>query len=157
MRVEIERVEPVPGRVSTVFRVPGHDPAAPALTLLGHTDVVPSDPRTWSRDPFSGEVRDWIVWGRGAIDMLNVTSAMAVVTRAVARSPKRLAGDLVFAAVADEEAGSRYGVGRIAEHRPCCSRSTPRRRDRMQRPQHCTGSPAPTRMGRLPGGPGSSR
>ncbi len=116
--VETERVEPVPGRVTTLFRVPGHDPKAPALTLLGHTDVVPADPRTWTRDPFSGDVRDGIVWGRGAIDMLNLTSAMAVVTKAVSRAPHRLAGDLVFAAVADEEAGSRYGVGWIAEHAP---------------------------------------
>ncbi|QNP75447.1 M20/M25/M40 family metallo-hydrolase [Streptomyces roseirectus] len=116
--VETERLEPVPGRVTTLYRVPGHDPKAPALTLLGHTDVVPADPRTWSRAPFSGEVSDGIVWGRGAIDMLNLTSAMAVVTAAAARSPRRLAGDLVFAAVADEEAGSRHGVGWIAEHSP---------------------------------------
>ncbi|MEW1721981.1 M20/M25/M40 family metallo-hydrolase [Streptomyces sp. NPDC093109] len=116
--VEVASVEPLPGRVSTVFRVPGYDPRVPALTLLGHTDVVPADARNWSRDPFSGEVRDGVVWGRGAIDMLNLTAAMAVVTRAVARSPRRLAGDLVFAAVADEEAGSRFGAGWIAEHRP---------------------------------------
>ncbi|MFJ3667140.1 M20/M25/M40 family metallo-hydrolase [Streptomyces sp. NPDC090106] len=117
-RAEVEVVEPHPGRVSVVFRVPGHDREAPALTLLGHTDVVPADPRTWSQDPFSGAVRDGVVWGRGAIDMLNLTSAMAVVTATVARRSEPLAGDLVFAAVADEEAGSRFGAGWIARNRP---------------------------------------
>ncbi|MGW0923119.1 M20/M25/M40 family metallo-hydrolase [Streptomyces sp. NPDC002755] len=116
--VQVEVVEPHPGRVSAVFRVPGRHRDAPALTLLGHTDVVPADPRTWTHDPFSGAVRDGIVWGRGAIDMLNLTAAMAVVTRAVARRPRPLAGDLVFAAVADEESGSRFGAGWIARHRP---------------------------------------
>lgn len=116
--VEVEVVEPHPGRTSAVFRVPGRDRGAPALTLLGHTDVVPADARTWSQDPFSGAVRDGIVWGRGAIDMLNLTAAMAVVTRAVARRSRPLAGDLVFAAVADEESGSRFGAGWIARNRP---------------------------------------
>ncbi|WP_072803607.1 M20/M25/M40 family metallo-hydrolase [Rhodococcoides yunnanense] len=114
----VTRVEPHPGRVSAIFTVKGHDADAPPLTLLGHTDVVPADPTRWSRDPFSGEVADGVVWGRGAIDMLNLTSAMAVVTKRIAQLPRPLAGDLVFAAVADEEAGSRFGAGWISQHRP---------------------------------------
>lgn len=116
--VVVERVEPHPGRVSAIFRVKGSDPNAESLTLLGHTDVVPVTRSSWSRDPFSGEIADGVVWGRGAIDMLNLTSAMAVVTRAIALRPEPLRGDLVFAAVADEEAGSRFGAGWISENRP---------------------------------------
>ncbi|RRQ26575.1 M20/M25/M40 family metallo-hydrolase [Rhodococcus sp. Eu-32] len=116
--VEVTRVEPHPGRVSVIFTVKGEDPDASPLSLLGHTDVVPADPARWSRDPFSGEVADGVVWGRGAIDMLNLTSAMAVVTKRIAERDRPPAADLVFAAVADEEAGSRFGVGWIEQNRP---------------------------------------
>lgn len=115
---EVVFTEPHPGRVSAVFRVRGTDPAAPALSLIGHTDVVPADEANWTVDPFAAEVIDGAVYGRGAVDMLNLTAAMAVVTRQAATSGRRLRGDLVFAAVADEEAGSRFGMGWITEHRP---------------------------------------
>lgn len=115
---EAEFVEPSPGRVSAVFRVRGDDPGAPPLSLIGHTDVVPADERAWTVDPFGAELIDGVIYGRGAVDMLSLTAAMAVVTRQVAESPSRPRGDLVFAAVADEEAGSRLGMGWIAGHRP---------------------------------------
>ncbi|MFC9772620.1 MULTISPECIES: M20/M25/M40 family metallo-hydrolase [unclassified Pseudarthrobacter] len=115
--VRHEWVEPHPGRVSLIFRVPGTDPDAEPLTLLGHTDVVPADDREWERPPFSGDIRDGTVWGRGAVDMLNLTASMAVVTKRIAERGEPLAGDLVFAAVADEEAGSRFGVGWISRNR----------------------------------------
>ena len=115
--VDIERWEPVPGRASFVARLPGTDPRAPSLCLMGHTDVVPVNPDGWSRDPFGGELVDGEVWGRGAVDMLNLTSSMAVVFRSLADRGFRPRGDLLYFAVADEEAGSAYGARWVArEH-----------------------------------------
>lgn len=115
--LELEVVEPHPGRGSLIARLRGTDPAVPALALVGHIDVVPVDPSGWSRDPFSADLVDGEIWGRGALDMLYLTASYAVVIRDLAMGPFRPRGDLVFAAVADEETGSRYGVGWLTEHR----------------------------------------
>lgn len=114
--LEFERFEPSPGRVSLLARLPGADVAAPTLMLLGHTDVVPADPRDWERDPFGGELIDGFVWGRGAIDMLSTTAAMAVATRNAARQNVRPRGTLLFLAAADEESLGRLGSRWIVEH-----------------------------------------
>lgn len=111
--------EPHPGRQSVVYRVPGRRRDAPALLLMGHLDVVPVNPQGWSIDPFAAERKDGLVWGRGAVDMLNVTAAMAAVfrpywTEELAAPP----GDLVYLAVADEEAGGALGAGHIFEEDP---------------------------------------
>ncbi len=112
-------VEPHPGRQSVIYRIPGTDPAAPSLMLLPHLDVVPVNPAGWSYDPFAAEIHDGFVWGRGAIDMLNVTAAMAAVFRRhLTGEAPRLPGDLIFAAVADEEAGGQLGAAWLVEHRP---------------------------------------
>jgi acetylornithine deacetylase/succinyl-diaminopimelate desuccinylase-like protein len=118
--VEVERFEPTPGRVSIVGRIEGSDPEAKSLCFMGHTDVVPANPDGWDRDPFGGELIDGEVWGRGAVDMLNLTSSMAVAFRHLAREaaagrfkPK---GDLVYFGVADEEAGSAHGARWMADH-----------------------------------------
>ena len=113
--VDIERWEPTPGRASFVARIPGTDPAAPSLCLMGHTDVVPVNPDGWRRDPFGGELIDGEVWGRGAVDMLNLTSSMAVVFRDLVRRGFKPKGDLLYFAVADEEAGSAHGARWVAE------------------------------------------
>jgi len=110
-------VEPHPGRASLIVRIGGTDPLAPSLALVGHTDVVPVERSGWERDPFAAEIVDGVLWGRGAIDMLNLTASYAVVTRAIARGTFRPRGDLVFAAVADEESGSRFGVDWLTENR----------------------------------------
>ncbi|MBA2338479.1 MAG: M20/M25/M40 family metallo-hydrolase [Acidimicrobiia bacterium] len=116
---EGEVVEPHPGRQSVVFTVPGTTPGAPSLLLLPHLDVVPVTPSGWSWDPFAAEVHDGFVWGRGAIDMLNITAAMAALfSRYLSGAMPPLPGDLVLAAVADEEAGGVFGVGWLSEHRP---------------------------------------
>ncbi|HWL42221.1 MAG TPA: M20/M25/M40 family metallo-hydrolase [Ilumatobacter sp.] len=121
--VEIERWEPVPGRASFVARLPGTDPTAPSLCLMGHTDVVPVTRSGWREDPFGGELirspegHDE-VWGRGAVDMLGETAAMAVVFRDLARRGFRPSGDLIYFAVADEEHGSRHGARWVADHHP---------------------------------------
>ena len=108
--LDVARYESRPGRTSIVARIEGSDPDAPSLCLMGHTDVVPANPEGWARDPFGGELVDGEVWGRGAIDMLNVTASMAVAFRDLARRGFRPKGTLVYFGVADEEAGGRWGA-----------------------------------------------
>ncbi len=108
--LDVARYESRPGRTSIVARIEGTDPTAPTLCLMGHTDVVPVNPGGWSNDPFGGELIDGEVWGRGAVDMLNVTAAMAVAVRRLAVSGFRPRGTLVYFGVADEEAGGRWGA-----------------------------------------------
>lgn len=114
--IDVELFHAAPGRTSLVARIAGTDPDAPSLCLNGHTDVVPVTPSGWSRDPFAGELVDGEVWGRGAVDMLNLTASMAVALRHLVATGFRPAGDLVYLAVADEESGSAYGARWMAEH-----------------------------------------
>ena len=121
--VSIERITPHPGRTSLVVTVEGADPrsAGTPLTLLGHTDVVPVDEAKWTRDPFGAQIEDDVMWGRGTVDMLHLTAAMAVVTREVARRAQEgapLARSLVFVAAADEEARGGLGVPWIGDNKP---------------------------------------
>src|SRR5215831_2968013 len=111
-----ERYTSEPGRTSLITRIEGRDPKAPTLLLMGHTDVVPVTPSGWKRDPFAAELVDGIVWGRGAIDMLNLTSTMAVAMHRLAKSGWRPRGTLIYLAVADEEAGGFLGAGHLVEH-----------------------------------------
>ncbi|MGA0313561.1 MAG: M20/M25/M40 family metallo-hydrolase, partial [Ilumatobacteraceae bacterium] len=118
-----ERYTSVHGRESIVARIEGSDPDAPSLCLMGHTDVVPVSPDGWSRDPFGGELvrnSDGVeeVWGRGAVDMLNLTSSMAVAFRHLARSGFKPKGDLIYFGVADEEAGGVWGAEWMFDHHP---------------------------------------
>ena len=109
--------EPEPGRQSVLYRVPGADPNAPTLLMMGHTDVVPVNEAGWTHDPFAAVIDDGFIWGRGAIDMLNVTAAMAVAFRPYLKgevSPP--AGDLMFLAVADEEASGTHGARFLTEN-----------------------------------------
>ena len=112
----MERYTAAPGRVSLVTRIDGRDRRAPTLLLLGHTDVVPADGRGWRHDPFAADVDDGVVWGRGAIDMLNLTATMAVACRRLAADGFRPAGTLIVAAVADEEANGAHGVAHLLDH-----------------------------------------
>ncbi|KSW11091.1 M20/M25/M40 family metallo-hydrolase [Schaalia odontolytica] len=121
--VSIERITPHPGRTTLVVTVEGADPRSPGtpLTLLGHTDVVPVDTAKWTRDPFGAQVEDDVMWGRGTVDMLHLTAAMAVVTREVARRAQDgnpPARSLVFVAAADEEARGGLGVPWIGDNKP---------------------------------------
>lgn len=119
--VEVERIEPHPGRTTLVVTLRGSDPSAQPLTFLGHTDVVPVDEKHWTHPPFAGEISEGSIWGRGSVDMLHLTAAMAVVTRRLAeevsRGGARPAGTLTFVAAADEEARGGLGVPWIGEHR----------------------------------------
>lgn len=109
-RLDLGRYEPLAGRGNLVGRIEGSDPNAPSLLLMGHTDVVPASPGRWRHDPFGGELIDGEVWGRGAVDMLNLTASMAVATRRLAAEGFRPRGTLIFLAVADEEALGTYGA-----------------------------------------------
>jgi acetylornithine deacetylase/succinyl-diaminopimelate desuccinylase-like protein len=113
-----ERVSSAPGRESLVARIEGSDRSAPSLLLMGHTDVVPVNEDRWREDPFGGELIDGEIWGRGAIDMFNLTSSMAWTVRDLARSGFRPKGDLIYLAVADEEAGGQYGAGHLLKTMP---------------------------------------
>ncbi|MBP2704055.1 M20/M25/M40 family metallo-hydrolase [Microbispora sp. RL4-1S] len=101
--------ESAPGRTSVVARVPGDSPDA--LLVHGHLDVVPADPAEWRIHPFSGEVEDGCVHGRGAVDMKG-TLAMTLAWVLRGRRPRR---DLVLAFLADEEATGAYGAGHAVE------------------------------------------
>ncbi|MGZ4103742.1 MAG: M20/M25/M40 family metallo-hydrolase, partial [Actinomycetota bacterium] len=116
--VDLQRFEPLPGRASLVSRIRGSDPTAPSLCLMGHVDVVPVNPSGWERDPFGGELVDGVVWGRGAVDMLNTTASMAVAYKRLASSGFAPRGDLVFFAVADEEALGTHGAKWMTENEP---------------------------------------
>ena len=114
--LDLQRYEPTPGRTSLVARIEGSDPTAPSLCLMGHTDVVPVNPDGWDRDPFGGELVDNEIWGRGAVDMLNLTAGQAVAFRTLANQGFKPRGDLIFFAVADEESGSAHGARWMADH-----------------------------------------
>ena len=113
--LDVVTTEPAPGRGNLVARIEGSDPTAPALLLLGHIDVVPANEDRWRHDPFGGELIDGEVWGRGAVDMLNLTASMAVAVRRLAAGGFTPRGTLVFAAVADEEALGTYGAAHLLD------------------------------------------
>jgi acetylornithine deacetylase/succinyl-diaminopimelate desuccinylase-like protein len=107
----------VPERANLVTRLRGTG-EGPTLLLMGHTDVVLADPAEWSVPPFSGEVRDDEVWGRGALDMKGQVAASAVAIASLAREGFEPAGDLIFAATADEEVGDGFGLSWLCEEHP---------------------------------------
>lgn len=115
--VEGDIFEPAPGRQSLIYRVEGSEPGAPSLGLSPHIDVVPVEESGWTQDPFAADIIDGFVYGRGAVDMLNVTAAMAVAARPYITGKMRPRGDLLFVALADEEAGGGLGALPYTEER----------------------------------------
>lgn len=111
-------LERTKGRTNVVARIEGSDPSADALLLHGHLDVVPAAARDWRVHPFSGEVRDGVVWGRGAVDMKNMDAMILAVVRAWAREGVRPRRDIVVAFTADEEASAEDGSGFLADEHP---------------------------------------
>ena len=114
--VEVQLHGRVPERMNLVARLRGGD--GPSLCFLSHTDTVVADPAEWSRDPWSGDLADDHVWGRGALDMKNQVAASAVAIASLAREGFRPPGDLVFVAAADEEVGDNYGLQWLCAERP---------------------------------------
>jgi acetylornithine deacetylase/succinyl-diaminopimelate desuccinylase-like protein len=102
-------LESHPGRTSVVTRIEGEDPSRPALLIHGHLDVVPADAADWAVPPFSGEVVDGTIWGRGAVDMKDMDAMTLAVVRQRMREGRRPPRDVVLAFLADEEAGGNWG------------------------------------------------
>ena len=109
-------LESHPKRTSLVARVPGEDRNRPALLIHGHLDVVPASASDWQRDPFSGEIADGCVWGRGAVDMKDMDAIMLAVMRQRLREGRKPARDVVLAFTADEEAGGTWGAAFLTRH-----------------------------------------
>jgi acetylornithine deacetylase/succinyl-diaminopimelate desuccinylase-like protein len=110
-RVQAELYGRVPERANLVARIPGGD--GPSLAFLCHTDTVLADPAEWDRDPWSGDLVDGEVWGRGALDMKDQVAANAVAFASLAREGFRPSGDLLLIATADEEVGGDAGYGLV--------------------------------------------
>ncbi|QYX76407.1 M20/M25/M40 family metallo-hydrolase [Streptomyces akebiae] len=108
-------LERTAGRTNVVARIEGTDPSADALLVHGHLDVVPAQAADWTVHPFSGEIRDGVVWGRGAVDMKNMDAMILAVVRQWARTGVRPRRDLVIAFTADEEASAEDGSGFLAD------------------------------------------
>jgi acetylornithine deacetylase/succinyl-diaminopimelate desuccinylase-like protein len=106
------------GRGNVFARLPGRDRSRGALLIHGHLDVVPADPSEWSVHPLSGAVQDGYVWGRGAVDMKDMVGMTLAVARQFKREKVTPERDLIFAFVADEEAGGAFGSQWLVENRP---------------------------------------
>ncbi len=105
-------------RTSVVARVEGEDRTRPALLVHGHLDVVPAEPKEWTYDPFAGEIADGMLWGRGAVDMLDMDAMTLAVVRDRLRTGRKPARDVVLAFLADEEAGGVFGAQWLVENHP---------------------------------------
>jgi acetylornithine deacetylase/succinyl-diaminopimelate desuccinylase-like protein len=115
--VESELYARTPERANLVARLPGSGDG-PSMMLLSHTDTVVADAGEWQLDPWSGEMRDGEIWGRGALDMKGQVAANAVAIATLAREGFQPEGDLVFVAVADEEVGEGFGLPWLCEAHP---------------------------------------
>jgi acetylornithine deacetylase/succinyl-diaminopimelate desuccinylase-like protein len=109
-------LESHPKRTSVVARVAGQDQSRPALVIHGHLDVVPASAADWRYDPFSGEIADGCLWGRGAIDMKDMDAMMLAVMRQRLREGRPPARDVVLVFPADEEAGGKFGAHWLVDH-----------------------------------------
>jgi acetylornithine deacetylase/succinyl-diaminopimelate desuccinylase-like protein len=111
--------EAAPGRASVVVRLEGSDPArTDALLIHGHLDVVPADAADWTHDPFSAELTDGCIWGRGAVDMKDMDAMILSVIRDRMRSGRVPTRPIVLAFLADEEAGGILGAHWLVDHNP---------------------------------------
>lgn len=114
--IDAELVGRSPDRLNLVARLPGGD--GPTLALISHTDTVRADPEEWARDPWSGDLVDGEIWGRGALDMKSQAVASAVAFASLAREGLRPAGDVILALTADEEVNEDYGLAWLAREHP---------------------------------------
>ena len=116
--LEPQVLESERNRTSVVARVEGADRSRPALLIHGHLDVVPAEPKEWTYDPFAGEIADGMLWGRGAVDMLDMDAMTLAVVRDRLRTGRKPARDVVLAFVADEEAGGVFGAQWLVNNHP---------------------------------------
>jgi acetylornithine deacetylase/succinyl-diaminopimelate desuccinylase-like protein len=113
-----EIFESAPNRCNVIARLPGSDTSRPGLVLHGHIDVVPANAADWSVDPFAAEIRDGMIWGRGAVDMKNMDAMILAIVRKWARTGYKPPRDIVLAFFADEEAGMTFGSRWMAAQHP---------------------------------------
>jgi acetylornithine deacetylase/succinyl-diaminopimelate desuccinylase-like protein len=107
-------LESAPKRGNVVVRYRG-DGSKPPLLLNAHLDVVEAEAQSWDHPPFGGEIHDGYVWGRGAVDMKHMAAMSVMVLKLLQRTGAKLKRDVIFTAVADEEAGSTYGAEFLVE------------------------------------------
>jgi acetylornithine deacetylase/succinyl-diaminopimelate desuccinylase-like protein len=112
-----ETVGPGKDRGTFIARLKG-DGSAPPLLLMSHTDVVAVEPEQWTHDPFSGDIADGFIYGRGALDMKHMVTMEAMTMLLLKRAAVRLKRDVIFMAAADEECGGHEGAGWVVKHRP---------------------------------------
>ena len=114
----VQYIDAAPGRTSVVTRVAGANPDLPALVVHGHLDVVPVDPAAWSVDPFAGEIRDGMLWGRGAVDMKDMDAMILTSLAEILRAGDKPNRDLVVAFFSDEESGGEFGSHHVVTQHP---------------------------------------
>ncbi len=105
-------------RASVVARIEGTDPSRPALLIHGPLDVVPADAADWRVHPFSGEIAEDCVWGRGAVDMKDMDAIILAVLRQRLGEGRRPPRDVVVTFLADEEAGGSWGARWLTGRHP---------------------------------------
>jgi hypothetical protein len=123
--IESKVLERTPRRSNVVARVPGADSSLPPLLVQGHLDVVPADPVLWSRDPFSGEITDGYVWGRGATDMKDFIAMVLTVLQIWAQDGRQPRRDIVPSTRRCSRAAAPPSANRAAT--PTTSRTPPAR------------------------------
>ncbi|WP_167142158.1 M20/M25/M40 family metallo-hydrolase [Canibacter zhoujuaniae] len=113
-----EIYEAAPGRANVIAQIPGANPELPGLVLHGHLDVVPADPANWSVDPFAGEIRDGMLWGRGAVDMKQMDAMMLTAVAELLRAGEKPRRNITLTFFADEENGGVFGSEFMVREHP---------------------------------------
>ena len=116
--IEAKIYESAPNRCNVIAHIEGSDTSRPGLVVHGHIDVVPANAADWSVDPFAAEIRDGMIWGRGAVDMKNVDAMILAIVRKWARTGYKPPRNIVLAFFADEEAGMTFGSRWMAAEHP---------------------------------------
>lgn len=116
--ISSEIFESAPNRCNVIASISGREPERPGLVLHGHLDVVPANAQDWQVDPFSGDIRDGAIWGRGAVDMKNVDAMILAIVRNWKRTGYQPPRNILLAFFADEEAGSNFGSRYMTREHP---------------------------------------
>lgn len=110
-------VGPTPERATLITRLKG-DGSEPPLLLMSHTDVVAVEPEKWTHDPFSGDIADGFIYGRGALDMKSMVTMELMAMLLLKRTGVPLKRDVIYMAEADEETGGHEGAQWVVDHYP---------------------------------------